>query len=344
MKTKYFISTLLLLVLTLSSCRDITIKTKVNADGSFTRVITLSGNLSDSASVVKMEGLPYPVDDSWEMKTMRDTSDSTRLICIYAKDFPGDEALREEIGSDTSWMKMLDREITIKKKFMFFYSYLTYRELYRKADPSKLLDYRDYMSPADLEWVIGNKSPLTGSDSTLKDSADARAERYIMASYRAEIIDCLEKGIQRLDDPEIRSFAIKPFIYSNFNFSDLEQFESPDHILDSIASKSGIRGLLDLKELSPPVFSELEKKLNLFEKIIGMEDYTSEVEMPGLITATNSSKLVGNTVSWFVQPTSFYFDDYEMFVESRVVNRWAFVLSGAVLLLLIIVFVVRIFR
>ncbi len=41
---------------------------------------------------------------------------------------------------------------------------------------------------------------------------------------------------------------------------------------------------------------------------------------------------------------SFFFEDYEMYVESRVMNYWAFVLSGIVVLLLLIALIVKIFK
>ena len=70
-----------------------------------------------------------------------------------------------------------------------------------------------------------------------------------------------------------------------------------------------------------------------------MVEYDIEVEMPGLITATNSTQLLGNTVSWHIHSLSFYFDDYEMHVESRVVNYWAFVIAGVVLFLLLLLMI-----
>jgi len=74
------------------------------------------------------------------------------------------------------------------------------------------------------------------------------------------------------------------------------------------------------------------------------QKYTLEAEMPGLITKTNSTIMYGNTVSWDVHSLSFYFEDYEMYVESRIVNYWAFILSGIVVLLLLIALVVKTFK
>lgn len=344
MKTKYFIIAFLLMAFSLSSCREITVKTKVNSDGSFSRIITLKGDINDSASVASIHGLPYPVDESWALTTIRDTVDSTKLICIYSKNFGNDDDLQAEIASDTSWMKILDREITIKKNFMFFYSFVTYRELYKKADPSGLLNYKDYMSAQDLEWMVGNRLPLNTKDSVMRDSAEARAERYILDSYTSELITSLNNGIKRLKDPEIQYFDLDAYRHDTLIAAYLKDSDSHEYIIDSLAHITGQPVLLKLKDLSPPVFSGLINKIDLFEKIMMMHEYTSEVEMPGLLTATNAVNVVGNTVSWHVQPTSFYFDNYEMFVESRVVNYWAFMLSGFVLLLLIVVFVVRIFK
>ena len=66
--------------------------------------------------------------------------------------------------------------------------------------------------------------------------------------------------------------------------------------------------------------------------------------MPGLITATNSSMLNGNEVRWDFTGNSVMLTDYKIFVESRVVNYWAFVVSGVVLLLLVILLIIKAFR
>jgi len=60
-----------------------------------------------------------------------------------------------------------------------------------------------------------------------------------------------------------------------------------------------------------------------------------EAGMPGLITGTNSAMLAGNQVAWDLFPMAFLLEDYTMEVESRVLNVWAFVLSGLVILALV---------
>ncbi|MFH1296964.1 MAG: hypothetical protein ABIJ04_06795, partial [Bacteroidota bacterium] len=92
---------------------------------------------------------------------------------------------------------------------------------------------------------------------------------------------------------------------------------------------------------TPGIFERFQQKVSFFENLIDMESYPETVEMPGLIIKTNSQMLKGNQVSWEIQPLSLLFEKYEMDVESRVVNNWAFILTGIVLLSLIIVLIVK---
>ena len=80
------------------------------------------------------------------------------------------------------------------------------------------------------------------------------------------------------------------------------------------------------------MFREFDRKSKLLENLLMMESFRMETSMPGLITGTNSTTLTGSQVSWDVFPMAFLLENYAMTVESRVVNIWAFVLSGLVLL------------
>ncbi len=66
--------------------------------------------------------------------------------------------------------------------------------------------------------------------------------------------------------------------------------------------------------------------------------------MPGLITATNSAMLNGNQVRWEFQGGNVMVRDFEMYAESRVMNYWAFILAGLVMLALVVMLVVKAVR
>ena len=67
----------------------------------------------------------------------------------------------------------------------------------------------------------------------------------------------------------------------------------------------------------------------------GLNDYTNEVIMPGLILDTNAKDVEGNSVQWKFDYNRFLWEDYTMWVESRVVNRWAMILTGILCMILV---------
>jgi hypothetical protein len=339
MKTKKILYIILAASLLLSACREINVKTIVNEDGSFKRVITLRG---DSSDVVKLN-LPYPVDDSWQRECYQDTTEDV-FICVVSKTYKNDRLLNEEIENDTTWRKQIEREIEVSKRFMFFYSFIIYKETYQAANPVKHYDYSPYLNREQLDFLSGKKIPLNNSDSAILSTSEAFSEEYFLDALTREVIESLKKGIEKSENPALKQIELdqhKDSIASkiaDYADGDLERY------IDDLISWTGKTEFEQLKNIEPPIFESLDNKIRLFENLLMAEEYRVEVEMPGLITATNSTEMIGNTVSWEVPNMSFFFEDYVMMVESRVINNWAFWLSGAVLLLLLIAMIVRIFR
>ena len=89
------------------------------------------------------------------------------------------------------------------------------------------------------------------------------------------------------------------------------------------------------------MFGEFERKEKFLENLLTMEDFHVAADMPGLITGTNSPALNGNRVTWDLFPMAFLLEDYTLEAESRVINVWAFVLSGMILLALVSLVVVK---
>jgi hypothetical protein len=339
MKTKYLIYTLLALSFFLSSCREISVKTTVNEDGSFTRLITLRG---DSSEVVKLD-LPYPVDSSWLREIHRDTSDSSVFICTHTKTYNNDDALNKDIQNDTSWRKQIKRDVSISKRFMFFYSFITYRQVYKAAN-SLSLNYKEYISQEDLLWLNDEKTATNKKDSLCADSADARLEKYFGNALVPEIIHALDEGLRKLNIPQLADIDLTIFrdsIAANALSWTSGSFENSIDALEVWTGKPEVSQLHDIK---PSIFENLEQKNEFFDKLIFEESYNLEIQMPGLITKTNSTRMLGNTVIWKIEPFTFFFEDYEMSVESRVINYWAFVLSGIIILLLLIATIIKIFK
>jgi len=340
MKVQHLIITIFLFgALLYSGCREITVTTRVNKDGSFTRIVTITG---DSADVFR-KNLPYPVDESWVMEVKHDTVDSS-LYVTYTKSFGGSDELNLEIKSDTSWKKQLDRRIDVHRSFGFFYSKVSYDEVIKAANPFKILNFKDFLTPDELQWLNNTKKPRTTADTAIMDKVENKAMEYLGKTVAAELILTLENGINELNDP-----AIDPGIVQMSYDSILSNvyhwgFDKPSLFIDKIARWQNDTAILKLKTLEPGLFASFNKKLELLEHLIEMQDYTVSVEMPGIITETNSNVVKGNSVSWKVDSFSFLYADYTMHVESRVVNRWMFYLTGFLLLALILLLIVKAFK
>jgi hypothetical protein len=340
MKRIQIILGLVIAVLVLGSCREIEVNTTVNNDGSFTRVITITG---DSSEVYKL-GLPYPIDQTWEMNLKKDTTGNEDYVLTYTKTFINSNNLDKEILSDTGWRKKLKRNIEIEKSFGFFYSYITYKETIGAANPFTYLNCRDYISNEDMLWLTGKKIALNSSDSSALSAADDTAEIYLQESATAELVSLLKMGIKKLNNPTIPISDVDKYRDSINLCVEEWNFDSSAEFVDYFARWTGNNEVLKLKNILSTQFSELDNDIEFLWKTFKMEEYNVSVEMPGLITETNSVSTTGNKSTWNVNTMSILFEDYVMYTESRVINTWMFVLAGIVLLLLVLMVIYKSIR
>ena len=336
MKTQHIIYIFLVTLLIISGCREITVTTKVNKNGTFTRMIKITG---DSSSVFKPD-LPYPIDETWVKTVIKDTTDKGDYILTYTKSFKNSDLLNNELNTDTSWRKKLDRKITIDKQFGFFYSYITYCETYKAVNPFKKLNYPNYLTPNEMLYLSGNRIQITASDSAMEKKVSDRFERFLIEAIANEIIITMEDGIKKLNDPQLNPDNVTLYRDSIENKLD-DYYENMDVYIDFYREWTGNESVNKLKTLEPQLFGKLNEKISFLLNAVFMDEYSQTVEMPGLITETNSILVTGNKVSWKVNGDKIIFHDYEMKVESRVVNRWAFIVSGIILLLGLILLIIK---
>jgi len=336
MKTQHIIYLFLVTLLIISGCREITVTTKVNKDGSFTRTIKVTG---DSSSVFKPD-LPYPVDGTWVKTVVKDTTDNGDYILSYTKTYKNSDLLNTELSQDTSWRKHLERNVAIDKSFGFFYSYITFCETYKAVKPFEKFNYPNKLSAEEMLYLSGNKIPLTASDSLKDKQVSDKFEELLIEAIANEIIITLEEGIIKLNDPQLKPENVEVYRDSIEHKLD-DYYENMNVYIDFYKEWTNNESVNKLKKLEPPLFMELNKKVSILLNSIFMDSYSQTVEMPGLITETNSISVTGNKVSWKVNGDKFIFHDYVMKVESRVVNRWPFIVSGLFLFLVLILLVVK---
>ena len=337
MKKVYILFALIIAAVIFGGCREISVETIINSDGSFTRVITISG---DSSDVIK-KNLPYPIDDSWTSSFEKDSTESDKFIQKYTKNFENDIQLNKEIENDTSWWKRIKRSIDISKNSGFFYSYITYNETIDAANPFINVDYKDYLSTSDMLWLTGKRLALNSADSVLLKNAEDKAENYLKVAYTDEIIELLKEGIIEIGNPSIKVDLVEQFRDSIETKVDSWSYDSLSEFVDYFSKLTGEEEIKKINQLKASEIKKFDLGIELLYKVFEMEDYTVVVVAPGLLTNTNSPSIVGNHVKWQVGTMSFLFEDYTMMVESRVVNYWRFVLTGVILVILAIVLLAK---
>ncbi len=236
MKTQNIILTaVIFLLLLFGACREVTVTTKVNPDGTFTRIITVTG---DSADVFSAD-LPFPVDETWARAFSKDTADSAKYMQTYTKSYRNSDELNTEIKSDTGSYKNMERNVSVIKKFRFFFSYLTFKEVYKSANPFTSLDYREYLTEEDIQWYTGLKVPVTPADSARRNEAEDSVALFFYGSALADVEAITREGIKKLNNPQLNSVDIS--IYHDSLFNNLEDwyFKEGDDFIELYRKWSG---------------------------------------------------------------------------------------------------------
>ena len=268
MKTSHIVFSLLISMIFIYSCREINVSTVINKNGSFTRIITITG---DSTDVLKPD-LPYPINDTWKREFKKDTTNDKNYILTYTKFFSNNSLLNTEISEDTGWRKKLNRIILVENEFGFFYSYLSYKEKITAANPFHEYDYKDYLNKEDMLWLTGKKLALNSNDSAKIKEAENKVDDYLQNAITDEIIAILKTGIEKLNNPAIKADQVDSYrdsIETKINeWSDKSTLE----FVDFYSSWTHNSEINKLKQIESSQFKNLDKKMQLLMEMLGMED------------------------------------------------------------------------
>ena len=366
----------MVLVLSISGCLDYTITTQVNADGSLDRTVVVRG---DSASIFD-GSINIPSDSTWEISTKweevkkNDSSAERKYVYTARKHFANVNALNQEIYSDSAFTKNTNIKVKINRSFRWFYTFITYHETYQKYFPFNEIPVNDYMTKTELGVMVdsdeknfffdpasnnfirnnGKQQPpeLTKADSvTMKKRMDEISEKFdkwqainIIKEYfniMKEQVKNDTTSLNILNSLKWDSDSLIEVIYrTNLN---IQSSEKITNVLYQFFQNYYITQLYGQHKKS---FHEFDRKLELtklFNDDYTGDNYTNEVIMPGLLINTNANTVEGNKVTWEFGALQYYASNFEMVAESRIVNRWAIILSGIIAFVLLVLLILGIF-
>ena len=83
-------------------------------------------------------------------------------------------------------------------------------------------------------------------------------------------------------------------------------------------------------------FEKFEKSMDADFLLLGNDrDIKAEIEVPGILYATNAHQVDDNCVKWEFQDNVFQYKDYTLEVQFRTINLWAILVSLIIMLILL---------
>jgi len=324
LKYKFYYSVFipLLLLMFFTGCKDIETTTEIYADGSCKRTVVIQG---DSSAVFE-SAYPVPTDSTWTIETI----DTSKFTYIASKKFDKVADLDKELN----YCRDKTTELTIipelNKKFRWFYTIFSYKETYKTFNKLDHIPFTENFTPEELKIFYSD------DDSTEQAKAiEIKLEDWDLNNTFMEFYNELIETAEELKDPNVNEVTIKLKKEQIFQFFKDKLYDNPEINDTKLAEFEKVLQA----EIKPNLADKLKNILDKFKERedymgeIGLNEYSSHVILPGLIIDTNAKTVEGNKVSWEIDPKKFIFTDYEMTVESRVVNRWAVVVTIALVVI-----------
>jgi hypothetical protein len=316
-----------------SSCLDINTTSQVNTNGSVLRTITIA---DDSASIYGGD-FPFVIDSTWS-RTIEHGEKEKQFKLTAIKLFQNVDELNRAFAG--SFGKTLQYRFELEKSFRWFFTTYRYREINLPYMQYTSIPATDYFSAAEIEFHQQHPDdvqlPLTRGDSLAMLALGPRVEEYEALNRFEPVFAAFVNGVKLLNDPSLNPTFVEQHKDTLFKrsakYTKAEKIDTLEFVFASLLKtplvhKAWLAGAHS--------FDEIRSRLT-FEDKAKSNSYVTNVVMPGLITNTNARTVEGSKVTWRDFKNYAHEAEYTMWVESRQVNWWALILTGAVVLTLMI--------
>ncbi len=373
MKTKNKIlktGIILALMILINGCLDYKITTQVYPDGRIERYFKVSG---DFDMINESSSITLPADSTWDIKTWWELDDSSKnkpdSLYVYTarKIFRNYQELNKELKNPSNIYNKVNIKVDLKRKFRWFYTFIEFREIYQRHFPYDYMPSEDFLTEEEIRYELSDEKdyrynpvtdkfePAAEADTSIiltkKDSARASEldkdienrfnewqERNIFEDY----CDALSKvlGKKNPDAYQLMINRKEAFLDSldlNNTPEDDDDQEEMSEIQKYIISRTTDFLNISEDDILPsenPVIQSFFDRLRFLDLNMWYT-YDHQTILPGKIIHTNSTNLEEGNNKWSFRLRDFYNSDYEMMVESRIVNNWATVVSIIVVCMLL---------
>ncbi len=363
-KTLIKIFSMLFILLMIHSCiESYEISTRINPDGSLVRTIRVVATDSTSFFDGRLK-LPHPNDTLWEITMrplqvdMEDLESDEKYEYIASRTFVNADELNEYLKIDADTALLMETNVQLKKRFLWFNTYYSYTEIYRKSmqfnhypveefiDSESLPFFYDENYTYDLQSdrlvhvrELEELPLLSAADSLrmaeLEEEVGLRVIRFALKNWIEEYLNLLTQWLP--SDNEHKGTDISKDKEMAFNYLlDKERVGSFFFAIGREAYQT-VDSLLGIDGVSYEIIPTEELERFLHKSGAMISGYSSETQihnkviMPGSLLSTNADSISQNEVYWNFNEKYFFVEDYPFVVKSKVTNVWAIVLTGFII-------------
>jgi hypothetical protein len=314
-----YISLLSILILALSGCRDIQVKTIINNNGTVSRTYIITQDIQyqnnhlehfteeeiEAEIKRQLKSRYFPMDTSWKTEFTIDTAEKKTSI-KFTKAFKNIKKLQQDLIDKNYKLKPLNPKIEVIRTYNWFTTTNTYKESYDNIFTGK--PYKEYFTKQEIAKI--RKGTSDDNDST-------QLKYYAWVAYA--VVDEVITIINNECDSTVNLNAWRKLMYDKIDqntFSDPSKENNPfilpemDSDRDDIDFSDSEMLISSIKRYSD--FNLPEEKEALVQKILKqkMDIYMSlftdnlrfSVKMPGNIDEHNGSSIKNKTVFWKMDP------------------------------------------
>jgi hypothetical protein len=309
----------------------------IHTDGSVTRRIEIKNEENN----FKTSNIQVPFDNTWTVQDSVEINENGDTVWVKRAEklFRNVDEINRDYDADSSYNKEISRKAGFNKKFRWFHTGYRFSETIDKK-MSYGYPVSDFLNPGELAWFYSpynvNDAKKNGPDSlkykALSDTVEKKTDWWWAKSIVSEWIGGFTKLTTGKTGKELSLESLKAredeFVRS---------LEANDKKFDSLWANGVILKEFIGEANALKYKAEADSSMNMVMKdvFVNFRDYTLRMVMPGKVIGTNGFIDSTNVLNWPVQSNYFLTQPYEMWAESKVPNRWAWILSGLFLLFVV---------
>ena len=337
----------LILIMVVSCDEPKTVVTNiVHPDGSVTRKILMS----NTKNKFDLSALQVPFDKTWDVKDIIKINEKgdTTWIKRAEKLFRNVDEINLTYKQDSGGNKEISRQAGFKKRFKWFNTEFRFSET---IDKKMSFGYPvgDFLNDEELLCFYSPDSilieKLIGPDSlkfkAFGDTMSRKTDRWMSKSIVSEWIGEFTRLTEGKAGNDMTREQLKAREDEFVKLVELNKEKFDSLWSNGILLKEfiGEANALRYKTEADSAFSLVTKNF-----WVNFKEYTVRIVMPGKLIGTNGFIDSSKVLLWPTKSDYFLTEPYVMWAESKIPNRWAWIVSGLFLLFVLTGVIIRVIK